>query len=106
MRPIAPPFFFWKSRASTTCSRETLAILVRMRPMGRDLRSSIGGMPLGPIARGVDAEEIPAGGREADAPPGAAPDGGRADDGAEAEGGDAADDAGGGDEDGGLDAGA
>src|SRR6478735_4079904 len=45
MRPMAPPLRFWKSSASTTCSRETFPSLVRMRPMGRPLSSAIWGVP-------------------------------------------------------------
>src|SRR5579871_6849278 len=47
IRPSAPPFFFWKSSASTTCSRLTLCILVSTRPMGRPLSSSMAGIPPG-----------------------------------------------------------
>src|SRR6185437_16556715 len=45
MRPSAPPLRFWKSRASTTCSRVTLPILVSTRPIGRPLSSAIGTVP-------------------------------------------------------------
>jgi hypothetical protein len=44
MRPSAPPLLFWKVRASTTCSRVTLPILVSTRPIGRPWSWSIGGM--------------------------------------------------------------
>src|SRR4051812_11480862 len=46
MRPRAPPLLFWKVRASTTCSRVTLFILVSTRPIGRPWSWSIGGMPV------------------------------------------------------------
>src|SRR5436309_1778574 len=42
---MAPPLLFWKVRASTTCSRVTLPILVRTRPIGRPWSWSMGGMP-------------------------------------------------------------
>src|SRR5271170_7838381 len=44
MRPRAPPLRFWKSKASATCSRLTLPILVSTRPMGRFSSSLIGGI--------------------------------------------------------------
>src|SRR5215208_1630504 len=58
MRPMAPPLRFWKSRASTTCSRVTLPILVKMRPIGRPLSSLIAGGAAGawappPLTPGV-----------------------------------------------------
>src|SRR5687768_6744716 len=46
MRPSAPPLLFWKVRASTTCSRVTLPILVSTRPIGRPWSWSMGGMLL------------------------------------------------------------
>src|SRR3954453_8137181 len=49
MRPSAPPLLFWKLRASTTCSRVTLPILVRMRPSGRPLSSSTETGPAGAV---------------------------------------------------------
>src|SRR5688572_30662288 len=45
IRPSAPPLRFWKSSASTTCSRLTLPIFVSTRPIGRPWSWSIGGMP-------------------------------------------------------------
>src|SRR5689334_19444647 len=69
MRPMAPPLRFWKSRASTTCSRVTLPILVRMRPMGRPFSSSIlGGPAVAAAAAPGAAPAAPA----APGPPGAA----------------------------------
>src|SRR2546423_1010485 len=46
IRPRAPPLDFWNVRASTTCSRVTLPILVKTRPMGRPWSWSMGGMPV------------------------------------------------------------
>src|SRR4051812_44841832 len=45
MRPSAPPLLFWNVNASTTCSRLTLPIFVRTRPIGRPWSWSIGGIP-------------------------------------------------------------
>src|SRR5688572_15802848 len=46
MRPSAPPLLFWNVRASTTCSRVTLPILVSTRPIGRPCSWSMGGKVL------------------------------------------------------------
>src|SRR6476661_1344503 len=65
IRPRAPPLRFWKSRASTTCSRLTLPIFVSTRPIGRPWSWSIGGIPVpepSPLVGGA------AGGRAAPLP--------------------------------------
>src|SRR5438552_986555 len=62
MRPRAPPLLFWKVRASTTCSRVTLPILVSTRPMGRPLSSLMAGMP--PELVGAAGAAAPAGPEE------------------------------------------
>ena len=53
--PSAPPFCFWKLRASTTCSRLTRPILFSTRPSGRPLSWSTGG--IGFEAAGEDMGE-------------------------------------------------
>ena len=60
MRPSAPPLLFWKVRASTTCSRVTLPILVSTRPIGRPLSSLMGGKPPEPIGADGVAPAPPA----------------------------------------------
>src|SRR5690242_14346723 len=70
MRPRAPPLLFWKVRASTTCSRVTLPILVSTRPIGRPFSSLIAGRPTAPAGAGAAAEAPP--------PPVEPGDGGRA----------------------------
>src|SRR5438270_9558427 len=74
MRPRAPPLRFWKSRASTTCSRVTLPILVSTRPIGRPLSSAMlsAGAAASPPAAGL----APAPGEAVLAPGGRAPAGG------------------------------
>src|SRR3954469_18238748 len=72
MRPSAPPLLFWKVSASTTCSRLTLPILVRTRPIGRPWSWSIGGMAVVEVdaAGRAPAGVVPPAGSFA--PPGAA----------------------------------
>src|SRR5919107_1347739 len=68
MRPSAPPLLFWNVSASTTCSRVTLFILVRTRPIGRPWSWSIGGMAVAPPPDGAGAGVPPPAGGLA-APP-------------------------------------
>src|SRR3954467_8265498 len=72
MRPSAPPLLFWKVRASTTCSRVTLPILVRTRPIGRPLSSLIGGMAPGTLGTAPPPLTPPAGPAGGRAAPGVA----------------------------------